>query len=438
MISIKLVVGMLLLSLMIATGTIASAQEKHTLSNGLRVILKQNPTSPVIAIQTFVRTGVLLEPPEQLGISDLTQRLLLKGTETKTEDEIFEGIENLGVRIGTGLLPDMTNLSLQATRETLDEALPIYIDVLLHPSFPEREVDRVKDQMIRELQAQQDNFFTVIWDNLRQGLYGDFPYALTPTEETVRNISRETVVRFYRDHYVPNNMVVVATGDFEAEAMLKRLQQAFGELEPGELPLRARVADVLIRDLPPLSPKENVEISVERESQVAWMMLGYLGPTVADPDYPAMKLLNTVLGEGLSSRLFVELREKRPLAYQVGSFFPSRMANSHFLTYIITPAEAVDQARDGILAVLDEVRQSGVTAEDLDRSKNFLAGNYVMAHETTERQAWYLGWWEMLGAGFEMDQLYPERIRTLNSEDLQEAAKRYFDHYVVSILKPPE
>jgi len=427
----------------VALAQAGTEAKKSVLANGLRLILKEDHTSNIIALQTFIGTGVRAEDPRQAGIAVLTQRMLLKGTEwsliskRRSEEEIFEEIENLGARIGVDFLPDMANLYLLATRETFEQALPIYFDVLLHPSFPEEELAKEKEALIKELEAAKDNNFNLIYENFRQELYGSHPYG-RPDEgyaETMSSITRQDVLNFYKRYYVPNNIVVAVVGDFEMarmrfklgatlEAMLWRPTSAY-------LPLKPKPVE--------FSLTQNKEVKATKKIGSAWMILGYPGPAITGEDYTAMKLLNAVIGGGMSSRLFTELREKRGLAYSTGSFFPSRIEESHFVNYIITvpQPDIIEECKAGILEILEEIKKNGVPEEELVRAKNYLIGNYIIEHETASRRAWYLGWYEMLGAGYKMDDLYMERIQQLTSEDLQRAAQRYFTYFVLSLLSPP-
>lgn len=406
--------------------------EEVVLPNGVKLILREDPTTDVVALQAFVRTGLAAEPPGQEGIATLTQNLLLKGTTTRSEDELFEELENLGAQLDVGVLEDMVHLSLVTTGRTLERALPLYLDALLHPAFSQEAFARAVDEQLKELQAQQDDNFTVIYDNFKRALYGDHPYGRSTlgSEASLRALKREDVVAFYERHYVGRNLVVVAVGAFDRAALQAELVAALSQLPPGE-PSASPPAELSLLSEP-------VEVTAARGSNLTWMVLGYPGPSILEPDYPAMKLLNAVLGGGMSSRLFQVLRDERGLAYSTGSFFPSRAAPSALVTYIIAAPENAAAAREGLLEVLGEIREQGVPEEELERAKNYVLGNYLIDHETAERRAWYIGWYETLGAGARMDGRYPQLIRALTSEDLRRVAEKYLQNYVVSTLGPQE
>lgn len=407
-----------------------TTDELVTLPNGLKLILREDASAETVALQAFVGTGARAEPPELAGIAELTSRLLLRGTTTRSEEEIFTEIENLGAQLSQDVLADMAHVTLVAPAETLQRALPIYLDVLLNPAFAPDEVERAKTDFIREIRAQADQNFSVIYNNFQSALYGAHPYGRIPTPESVSRITRDDVVQFYRKYYVPNNMTIVAVGAFD-RALLEALVRAkLQELPKGaeELPLKPQPISLALT--------ENKRVAATKRSNLSWLILGYPAPPVSSPDYPAMKLLNAILGGGMSSRLFSELRDKRGLAYSTGSFYPSRAEDSHLVTYIIALPENAETAQQGILETIKDIQENGVPEDELERAKSYVIGNYRIDHETAERRAWYLGWYETLGVGYQMDAQYPELIQAVTSDDIKRVAQKYLQNYVLSVLGP--
>ncbi len=407
-----------------------TSEELITLPNGLKLILRQDLSAGTVALQAFVGTGARAEPAELAGIAELTSRLLLRGTTTRSEEEIFTEIENLGAQLSQDILADMAHVTLVAPTETLERAVPIYLDVLLNPAFAPDEVERAKAEFIREIRAQADENFSVIYNNFQSALYGAHPYGRVPTPESVSRITRDEIVQFYKRYYVPNNMTIVAVGAFDRALLEALLRAKFQELPKGaeELPLKPQ----------PISRSltENKRIEATKRSNLSWLIVGYPAPPVASPDYPAMKLLNAILGGGMSSRLFSELRDKRGLAYSTGSFYPSRAEESHLVTYIIALPDNAETARQGIEEIIKDIQEHGVPQDELDRAKSYVMGNYRIDHETAERRAWYLGWYETLGVGYQMDAKYPELIQAVTSEEIQRVAREYLQYYVLSVLGP--
>jgi zinc protease len=407
-----------------------TTDELITLPNGLKLILREDPKAETVALQAFVGTGARAEPPGFAGIAELTSRLLLRGTTTRSEEEIFTKLEDLGAQLSQDILADMAYVTLVAPKETFERALAIYLDVLLNPAFAPDEVERAKTEFIREIRAQADQNFSIIYENFQKALYGDHPYGRFPTPESVARIAREDIVQFYKKYYVPNNMTLVAVGAFDRALVEALLRAKLQELPKGaeDLPLKPQPIALALT--------ENKRVEATKRSNLTWLIVGYPAPPVASPDYPAMKVLNAILGGGMSSRLFSELRDKRALAYSTGSFYPSRAEESHLVTYIIALPDNAEAARQGILEIIKEIQERGVPQEELERAKSYVIGNYRIEHETTERRAWYLGWYETLGVGYQMDAHYPQLIQAVTAEDIQRVAQKYLQQYVLSLVGP--
>ncbi len=407
-----------------------TTDELITLPNGLKLILREDPKAETVALQAFVGTGARAEPPDLVGIAELTSRLLLRGTTTRSEEEIFTELEDLGAQLSQDILADMAYVTLVTPKETLERALPIYLDVLLNPAFAPNEVERAKTEFIREIRAQADQNFSIIYENFQKALYGDHPYGRFPTPESVARISREDIVQFYKKYYVPNNMTLVAVGAFDRALVEALLRAKLQDLPKGaeDLPLKPQPIALKLAE-----PKR---VEATKRSNLTWLIVGYAAPPVASPDYPAMKVLNAIIGGGMSSRLFSELRDKRGLAYSTGSFYPSRAEESHLVTYIIALPDNAATAQQGILEIIKDIQEHGVPQDELERAQSYVIGNYRIDHETAERRAWYLGWYETLGVGYQMDAQYPELIQAVTVEDIQRVAQKYLQQYVLSVLGP--
>ena len=402
------------------------------LDNGLRLILRQDTSTNVVAFQTFVGTGTSVESAANSGISTFTNALLLRGTENQTEEEIFLDIENLGATLGQSQLADMANVTLTATADTWTDAFPIYVDVLTRPAFSEEEFNRLKTERLLDLEASLDDKFGVIYDQLLAGLYGDSGYGSPElgTIETIEALTLDDVQEFHSHHYVPENMLISVTGNVDPQLLALRLESAFETLEgTGDLvEYGSRAIDL----------DATAEPTVARvDANLVWMVMGYPAPGVGDDDYAVMKVINSIVGSGAASRMFTTLREEQGLAYSTGSFFPSRSGTSHLALYAIVLPENKAATIDGIRAILQDVAENGVEQDELDLAVNREIGSFIRRRESSTRRAFDIGWYEMLGAGYQLDAEYPDRLRAVTTEDVQRVAADYFSRFhVVSVLEP--
>jgi len=175
---------------------------------------------------------------------------------------------------------------------------------------------------------------------------------------------------------------------------------------------------------------------LERPAQQAQILVGFVGPSVSDQDYAAVKVLSAVLGGGVAGRLFVELREKRGLAYSLGALNPSRAGPSFLVGYIGTAPASAEPAEAGILREIERIRSEPPTAEELARAKAYLQGTLAMDRRTNARQAWYLAFFELIGAGHEFPDRYVRDLAAVSAADVHVAAQRYLQRPTVVVLRP--
>lgn len=406
------------------TGTITT-----TLDNGLQIILQPDSNTDVVAFHTLSAGGRSVESGDQAGLTNLTQQMLLRGTATRSEDELFGALEDLGAKVAGTVTPDAGDMSLMATRDTWQEALPLYLDSLLNPGFRQEDFDRLKADTLKNIEASQDDLFTVTLNNLRQAFFGHGGYgnADLGTAETVGNLTLDDVKAYYGKYFAPGNLVVSVAGNFDPAVMEAQLRSRLGAIPAGE---------PVTHTLPTLSITSDKEVTTTRDSSVTYLIVAFPGPSATNPDLAAVKVLNTIVGGGMSSRLFTELRDKQGLAYSTGSSFGTRAGDTAFFTYIIALPENAEKGYQGILQVLGDIRDQGVTDEELERAKNKELGTLLLSQETASGRALDAAYNTVIGAGLDFDQRYPDLIQAVTKEDVQRVAKQYLQHHVVSRLDP--
>jgi len=400
-----------------------------TLDNGLQVILQPDPNTEVVAFHTLVAGGRAAESADQAGITNLTQQLLLRGTTTRNEEQLFGAFEDLGAKVGGTALPDAGDVALTATRETWQDALPLYLDVLLNPAFNQEEFDRLKADTLKNIAASKDDLWTVTVNNFRKGFFGPGGYGNPDlgTTESVGKLTLDDVKAYYHKYFVPNNMVVSVAGNFDPAVMEAQLRAGLGKVPEGE---------AVTHTPPTVSIAENKEVTTTAASGVSYLILAYPAPAASSRDLAAMKVLNTLAGGGMSSRLFTELRDKQGLAYSTGSQFSTRAGDNAFVAYIIALPENAEKGYQGILQVLADIRDKGVTDEELDRAKSKELGNFLLSQETADSRALDSALNTVIGTGLAFDEKYPDMIRAVTKEDVQRVAEKYLQNYVISRLDP--
>lgn len=404
--------------------------QRTVLTNGLTVITGENPVADIVAARIFVRVGTCYETRSQAGLFSLLASLLTKGTQRLSAFDIADQIESVGASLGTDAAADYSILSLKTVTADFESILALAAHILREPSFPANEIELERRLTLQSLRSMQEQPFTVAYNALRQAMYGDHPYALSSlgTEDTVKAVTREDLQRAHETYFRPDNMVVSIVGRITHDYALALVDQVLGDWQ---VPAQA---------LPPLRfpalPTDPIRVITPQETNQSIVMVGYPADRVKSPAYPALKLLNTYLGNGLSSRLFVELREKRGLAYDVSAFYPTRLDASQFVAYIGTSPENSEIALDGLCYEVERLCTTDLTPEELQASKNKLLGQYALGKQTNAQIAQLLGWYEILGLGLSYDQEFQTAIAAVTADEARLVAEATFQQPYISVLGP--
>jgi len=405
------------------------------LGNGMVVLAVDNPAADIVAARLFIRAGSRYEPLSQAGLSHLWAAVLTKGTERLSSQEIAERVESVGASLGADSAADYCLLSLKTVSTDFAEMLELAAELLRSPSFPEAEVELERRLALQGIRSMQEQPFAVANNQLRQAMYQAHPYALPGlgTEASVSQLDRTVLQQYHQTYLRPDNIVVSIAGRIAPDQAIALIDHYFGDWQPPEA--NGQPLPLPVLDLPIVTPNPKPAVTV-RSTQQAIVMLGYLTGSVHHADHMALKLLNTYLGNGLSSRLFVELREKRGLAYEVSAFYPTRVETSHFVTYMGTAPENAAVAQEGLRHEVDRLAQTVLTPEELQAAKNKLLGQYALGKQTNGQIAQVLGWYEVLGLGIEYDESFPHRISATTAEEIQQVARRYFTDPYISLVGP--
>ena len=408
------------------------AQElgRFVLDNGLVVIVESSVESKTEAFELFIRVGVADEPPEANGITNLVQHVLLKSTETRDATAIANAIEDVGGVLDAEAETDVARVSCLVTADVYQIGLEILADVVARPTFPEEEIEKEKAAIVAEIGAQEDQSFSFAYHRLRRAMYGGHPYGRSPvgTVSCVSRLTREDVLDHYRRYYRAPNMVLSVAGGIPVAEMREAIEREFASLSGDEVERLPSSAVVW--------PERGGERTYDREILQSYILIGYPGARITSEDYVPLKVLDAVLSGGMSSRLFVNVRDRKGLAYDVGSFIPTRRDPAPFVIYLGTNPATARQAVAALEHETERVREEPVPDEEVERSKRYLSGRWRAEHQRSSDRAYYRGWFEVLGIGYEFDNRYPLLIETVTWEDLAEAAQTYLKNPTLVMLKP--
>lgn len=412
---------------------------RTVLDNGMVVLVAENPTADIIAARIFIRAGSRWELPHQAGLSHLIAAVLTKGTDRLSSLEIAEQVESVGASLSTDATTDYFLLSLKTVSSDFEDILKLASQLLRSPAFPESELELERRLTLQAIRSQQEQPFTIAFDQLRWMMYGEHPYALPGlgTINSVAQLQAEDLHHYHQTHFRPDNIVISLSGRVQTDAAVQLIQQVFGDWQPPDAPLPTL-------ELPPVMTQPLTK-AIAQETQQSIIMLGYLAPGIGTlseqgslntQEYSALKLLNTYLGNGLSSRLFVELREKRGLAYEVSAFYTTRLYPAQFVAYMGTAPENTQTALDGLQFEVDRLQTTLLTGEELDSAKNKLLGQYALGKQTNAQIAQIFGWYETLKLGIHFDAIFQQQVTDTTAEFAQAIAQKYFTTPHISLVGP--
>jgi zinc protease len=423
---------------------------RQVLDNGITVLALENATADIVAARIFVRAGSLYEPVDRAGLANLLAATLTKGTVRRSSLEIAELVEAVGASLSADASTDYFLVGLKTVTEDFGPVLALAAELIREPVFPSEEIDLERSLAIQALRSQREQPFAVAFDRLRTAMYGGHPYGRSTlgSEATLERIERGDLQRFHRDRFRPEHVTIAVSGCLTAAAAIALVEQYFGdwrsegEGEGAGSGANRGVSPAIAVPVPPIEQHHHM---TPQDTQQAIVMVGYLAAAACDGvgqvhgDYAALKLLNTYLGNGLSSRLFVELREKRGLAYEVSAMYPTRSAASQFVAYMGTAPQNAAIALDGLRSEVERLKDEPLTAEELQTSKNKLLGQYALGKQTNSQLAQLYGWYEVLGLGIEFDQEFQRAIDRVTVSEAQRVAQKYFDAPpVVSLVGPAD
>lgn len=399
------------------------------LDNGLKVIVKQNNANQIFAAVCMIDTGLFFEETTKVGITNFVQRMLQKGTKTRTAEQIADTIESVGGFISASASADFAEASVVSLVDDYELSLEMLSDVLFNPIFPNDEIEKERKLILDHMRLEEDDTFEYTYKNFLDTLYAghNYQYMSEGTPETVKSIQTQDLIDYHKKFYVPSNMIISVVSNIPAEQAFKTIQKYFGQKSP------AKPAKISVSKDFEIKAKNK---TLNKKVQQGFLTFGYITAPVTSDDYPAIKVINSVLGEGMSSRLFVELRDKKGLAYAVGSIAPSRKDKGHILGYIGTKPETLEESKTEMERVFNELIEKEIPEDELNRCKNYIAGRFLMDHERNVRQAWYLAWFEIMGKGYQFDEKYPEAIKNVTPKDIMKVANKYFLAPTTVMLKP--
>lgn len=392
-----------------------------TLSNGIRLLIKEHHEVPVMSIQAVVLGGLLFEHEQNTGINNFLAGLLTRGSERFSRLALAEAVESVAGSLRG--FSGRNSLGLSGsflTTSRVDHALDLFLETLLHPIFPEEEVEKRRRETLLALKNREDELSQIAFDLFYSTIFTTHPYRfpILGHEDSIRRLTREMLTDYYRTTLNSTNLVVSIVGDVDTSQIVAHLR--------GALEVLPRPHHTLA--LPPHEPRPTSERRQRREvdKQQAHIVLGYHGVSLSHADRYALKILDAVLSRQ-GGRLFYEVREQRALAYSVSAFSMEGVAPGVFGVYLGTDPSKVDEAITAARHELDLVRNQLVEEHEIEQAKKYITGSYEISLQSNGAQSEEMAFNELYGLGYDNGQRYLAALNQVTAEDLRRVARTYLD-----------
>ena len=401
--------------------------ERYTLKNGIKTIIKKNNNTPRTAVVLYVK---LNKDEKKAGLYSLLAQMLFQGTKKRTAEEIANELDENAIDLNIEKKADYIRFKLLCLNEDINLALEILRDILENSTLDGFEKEIVK--MKGEIESDLDSAKVQAQDNYYRTIFKNHPYGIGRQEvlEQIDSITKEDLIFAFEELKYSAQKNIAAVGDIDKGMITALFENYLGSLSIKEdKNERERVREL----------NENLTAIIKKEdANQAQIFKGWIFPDIYSPDYPKIVLLNTILGSsGLSSRLFLELREKQGLAYSVKSVFEPFVLGGHFFVYIATEPKNIKTALEGFEKEINKVMTEPISDEELENAKNNAIGTRQFYSETNLLEASFKGYYEFLGLGYDFEERLISALKSVTKEELLEAASKYFmGNSALSVLAP--
>lgn len=391
------------------------------LENGMKVVLEENHSSPVVSLQALVTVGSADETDDVAGICHLIEHMLFKGTKKRKLGDIARDVEAAGGDINAYTSFDQTVYYIHMASRFQNKGLDILADAIQNPTFDREELEKEKEVILEEIRRERDNPGRYVGELLFQKAYETHTYRrpIIGFEKVVKSVSQETLFHFFHNWYIPENVTFIAVGDFQTEMMLAKIKEAFVHfLNPNwERPTTPRK-----KEPPQKNPKFNF---LADNIQSIHSILGFHIPEIIHPDIPALDILTHILGGLQSSRLEQTLKEKKRLVQSVHAYaYAPKDPGLLIVGMHLNTAQAA-KAFEVFWEEIEKFKIEGPTEEELKRAKLNIRASETYEKETVGGQAGKYAYFLSTAGSLEFEKEYFQKIQSTTAEEIIDAARRY-------------
>ncbi|MBI4460261.1 MAG: insulinase family protein [Acidobacteria bacterium] len=398
---------------------------KTLFRNGLVVITESMPNVRSAALGIWLRTGSRQENPQKNGISHFIEHMVFKGTKHRTAEQIARLMDSIGGHLDAFTAKETVSFSAVVLDQHLTLAFDVLSDLVLYPSFKAEDVTRERSVVLEEIKSEEDNPDYLLHELFTQNFWKDHPLGkpILGTRETIQSLDRRALLEQYGRFYHPGNMIIAAAGHLDHNHLMELVEKRFARLPQRE----SAVPD------PPPVIHPSINLQSKQSLEQVHLCLGLPSLPIAHEDRYASYVLNTLLGGGMSSRLFQNIREKQGLAYTVFSDLAPYKDTGCLIVYAGTSPQTAPRVVKSIVHELRDLKENGAKREELRRAKDQLKGSLMLGLESTASRMSNLARHQMyFGKVFTLDEMI-ERIERVRSEDIARITQQFFRTEMISL-----
>ena len=408
---------------------------RRVLPNGITVLAYENFTSPSVVVDADVRTGALWESRAQAGLAGFTSAALMRGTERKSFNEIYDAIESVGASLSVSGGTHTSGFYGKSLAEDLPLILELAADALRRPTFPEDQVERLRNELLTRMAIRDNNTRARAEEAFFTAAYPNHPYAIDEDgyPDTLKPLTCADLVNFHQAHFGPRGMIVTVVGALKAEAAVELVERWFGDWTNAAQPPEPA--------LPPVAPPQGklLQRAVVPGKSQSDLVLGGPGPARNHPHFLAARLANNILGVfGIGGRIGDQVREKGGMAYYAASSLDGGLGPGPWRAYAGVNPKNVARAAELIVKEIAKFTSRKVTVEELDDNKANFLGRLPFTLETNEGLAGNVSAMELYQLGLDYLLRYSDRIKAITRDDLQAVAAEFLspENYVLAVAGP--
>lgn len=401
---------------------------RTVLPNGMAIVSEEMPHLRSVSIGIWVRTGSRHEAPEVNGISHFVEHMVFKGTGTRTAEQIAKTVDSIGGNLDAFTAKETICFNVKVLDEHLEVAMDVLSDLVLNPTFHEDDITKERGVIIEEIKIDEDNPDYLVHEIFVQNFWKNHPLGrpILGTKDTVKKFEKKLLFDYYGARFLPGNMVISAAGNIRHEDLLKLVKARFGGMKP--------IANVM-SDEPP-KPQPKIVLKNKKSLEQVQICLGVPSYSISHENRYSSFLLNTLLGGGMSSRLFQNIREKQGLAYSIFSELNPYRDTGMLTVYAGTSKDSAAKVVNSIVSEFRELKNSPVSSDELQRAKAQLKGSLMLSLESSMARMSNLARQEMYYERFTGMNEIIERVEAVTIEDVQRCAQEFFasDQIGVTVL----